>query len=142
MGGFFGWFVVIVGVLAIFNAEKLPELRALLEEKFKSSVDVAKEGSKLAKNRIKQVKTEMENKKNAEEQKEAEDNTPEEIEESLKFMGSFINKNKKAPAAAQPAAAQPATAQPAAAQKVAAKAETKVPEAVKEDKPVDLENRY
>lgn len=135
MGGFFGWFVVIVGVLAIFNAEKLPELRALLEEKFKSSVDVAKEGSKLAKNRIKQVKTEMENKKNAEEQKEAEDNTPEEIEESLKFMGSFINKNQKDKGT-------PEAAQPAAEQKVAAKAETKVPEAVKEDKPVDLENRY
>jgi len=135
MGGFFGWFVVIVGVLAIFNAEKLPELRALLEEKFKSSVDVAKEGSKLAKNRIKQVKTEMENKKNTEEKKEAEDNTPEEIEESLKFMGSFINKNKKAKAA-------PEAAQTATEEKVVAKAETKAPEVAKEDKPVDLENRY
>ncbi len=139
MGGFFGWFVVIVGVLAIFNAEKLPELRALLEEKFKNSVDVAKEGSKLAKDRIKQVKTEMENKKNTEEKKEAEDNTPEEIEESLKFMGSFINKNQKVKEA--PAAAQPAV-KPAVAQKVAAKVETKAPATVKEDKPVDLENRY
>ena len=129
MGGFFGWFVVIVGVLAIFNAEKLPELRSLMEEKFKNSVDAAKEGSKKAKTKIKQVKTDIENKKNAEEKEEADDNTPEEIEESLKFMGSFINQKTAAPAAEQPA-------------------EEKVEEVVEEieeveeEKPVDLENRY
>ncbi len=134
MGGFFGWFVVIVGVLAIFNAEKLPELRALLEEKFKNSVDVAKEGSKIAKKRIKQVKTEMENKKNAEEKTEAEDNTPEEIEESLKFMGSFINKNKKTKSDAEPQ--QPT--ENVSEEKV----QEKVQEVVEEEKPVDLENRY
>jgi len=92
MGGFLGWFVVIVGVLAIFNAEKLPELRALIEEKFKNSIDAAKEGSKLAKDRIKQVKTDMENKKtSADEEDETDENTPEEIAESLKFMGSYLN---------------------------------------------------
>lgn len=92
MGGFLGWFVVIVGVLAIFNAEKLPELRALIEEKFKNSIVAAKEGSKLAKDRIKQVKTDMENKKtSADEEDETDENTPEEIAESLKFMGSYLN---------------------------------------------------
>ena len=134
MGGFFGWFVVIVGVLAIFNAEKLPELRAMLEEKFKNSVDAAKEGSKKAKTKIKQVKTDMENKKNAEEQKEEDDNTPEEIEESLKFMGSFINKNRKAKVA--PEAAQPAE------EAVKENAVEKVEEVAEAEKPVDLENRY
>ena len=66
MGGFWGWFFAFVGVLAIFNAEKLPALKALMEEKLKISLDVAKEGSKRAKVKIKQVKTDMENKKMAE----------------------------------------------------------------------------
>ena len=39
MGGFWGWFIVFVGVLAIFNAEKLPAIRKMLEEKFKDSVE-------------------------------------------------------------------------------------------------------
>ena len=64
MTGFMGWFLTIVLVLAIFNAEKLPALRMLLEQKLKDSLDVAKEGSKIAKDKIKQVKTDIENKKN------------------------------------------------------------------------------
>lgn len=96
MGGFFGWFLVIVGVLAIFNAEKLPALRAMLEEKFKGSLDVAKEVSKTTKNKIEKVKTEIDNKKNApQETKESEENTPEETEEALKFMSEYINKNQE-----------------------------------------------
>jgi len=91
MSGFFGWFLVFVAVLAIFNAEKLPAIRQMLENKFKDSLEAAKEGSKVAKDKIKQVKTDMENKKaaaNAE--PESEENTPEEIEESLKFMDNII----------------------------------------------------
>ena len=65
MGGFFGWFLVIVGVLAIFNAEKLPALRQMLDEKLKGSLDVAKEVSKTTKNKIEKVKTEIDNRKNA-----------------------------------------------------------------------------
>lgn len=133
MGGFFGWFIVIVGVLAIFNAEKLPELRALFEEKLKNSMDAAKEGSKLAKDKIKQVKTDMENKKTEASKKEDDDDdieSPEEIEESLKFMGSFLKKGEPAEKAAETtvAAATPQT-EP-----------EKKPEP-KEDKPVDLEHR-
>lgn len=96
MTGFMGWFLTIVLVLAIFNAEKLPALRMLLEQKLKDSLDAAKEGSKIAKDKIKQVKTDIENKKNTQaEEPEAEENTPEEIEESLKFMGDFIKQNSK-----------------------------------------------
>ena len=63
MGGFFGWFLVFIGVLAIFNAEKLPALRQMLEEKFKGSLDIAKEVSKNTKTKIEKVKTEIDNKK-------------------------------------------------------------------------------
>ena len=96
MGGFFGWFLVFIGVLAIFNAEKLPALRAMLEEKFKGSLDVAKEVSKTTKNKIEKVKTEIDNKKNApQEIKEPEENTPEETEEALKFMSNYITKKEE-----------------------------------------------
>lgn len=90
-----GWIIVIIGVLAIFNAEKLPALRQMLEERFKDSMVAAKEGSKLAKDKIKQVKADIDSKKNAEPTaKPSEENTPEEIEESLQFMGSFIKEGE------------------------------------------------
>lgn len=93
MGGFFGWFLVFVAVMAIFNAEKLPALRQMLEEKMRGSVEAAKEGAKLANDKIKKVKTDIENKKNAPAAEvEPEENTQEEIEESLQFMGNFIKK--------------------------------------------------
>lgn len=96
MGGFFGWFLVIVGVLAIFNAEKLPALRQMLYEKLKGSLDAAKEVSKTTKNKIEKVKTEIDNRKNAQqEEKEAEENTPEETAEALNFMSNYINKKEK-----------------------------------------------
>ena len=96
MGGFFGWFLVIVGVLAIFNAEKLPALRQMLDEKLKGSLDAAKEVSKTTKNKIEKVKTEIDNRKNAQqEEKEAEENTPEETAEALNFMSNYINKKEK-----------------------------------------------
>ena len=96
MGGFFGWFLVIVGVLAVFNAEKLPALRQMLDEKLKGSLDAAKEVSKTTKNKIEKVKTEIDNRKNAQqEEKEAEENTPEETAEALNFMSNYINKKEK-----------------------------------------------
>ena len=96
MGGFMGWFIVFVGVLAIFNAEKLPAIRKMLEEKFKDSVDAAKEGSKAAQAKLKQVKTEIENKKNAPQpQAEPEENSPEEIDEALQFMKGLVKEGKK-----------------------------------------------
>ncbi|MBQ9034758.1 MAG: hypothetical protein IJ099_02200 [Alphaproteobacteria bacterium] len=93
----FGWILVIIVVLAIFNAERLPALRQQLEEKLKGSVVAAKEGSKLAKDKIQKVKTDIENKKTTVAQAEAEENTPEEIAESMEFMGTFVqeHENKK-----------------------------------------------
>ena len=92
MSGFLGWFLVFIAVLAVFNAEKLPAIRQMLENKFKDSLEAAKEGSKVAKDKIKQVKTDIENKKAAAAnvEQEPEENTPEEIEESLKFMDNII----------------------------------------------------
>lgn len=129
MTGFMGWFLTIVLVLAIFNAEKLPALRRLLEEKLKTSMDAAKEGSKIAKDKLKQVKTDIENKKNAPaSEQDPEENTPEEIEESLKFMGDFIKQNNK-PEDKVSAAPEPV--------------EEKKPEVKPdEDAPIDLEHRY
>lgn len=91
------WLLVIVVVLAIFNAEKLPALRQMLEEKLKDSVDVAKVSSKIAKDKIQKVKSDIENKKNAQVEVEAEENTPEEIAESLEYMGAIVqeHENKK-----------------------------------------------
>ena len=125
MGGFFGWFLVIVGVLAIFNAEKLPALRAMLEEKFKGSLDVAKEVSKTTKNKIEKVKTEIDNKNNApQETKEPEENTPEETEEALKFMSEYINKNQEET--------------PTAVSEQTEKEPEKTEDTPQEDKPIDL----
>ena len=135
MGGFMGWFLTFLLVLAIFNAEKLPALREKVEEKIKNSVDAAKEGSKLASNKIKQVKNDIENRKNAVGQVEAEENTQEEIAESLQFMGNYLK---------QEMADQNAQNTDAAAQETAAEPEKSEPEAevADEDKPIDLENRY
>lgn len=125
MGGFFGWFLVIVGVLAIFNAEKLPALRAMLEEKFKGSLDVAKEVSKTTKNKIEKVKTEIDNKKNApQETKGPEENTPEETEEALKFMSNYITKKEE----------ETPTTVPEQTEKEPEKTE----DTPQEDKPIDL----
>ena len=131
MGGFFGWFLVLIVVMAIFNAEKLPELRRILEEKMKGSVEAAKEGAKLANDKIKKVKTDMENKKNAPAAEvEPEENTPEEIEESLQFMGNYIKKEgDKIEEVKQPEAEQKENA------------EDVIVTEPDEDAPIDLENR-
>jgi len=96
MSGFFSWFLVIVGVLVIFNAEKLPALRRILEEKFKDSVDLAKESSKTIKNKVDKVKSDIDNRKNSARQPdEPEENSDEEIEEALNFMTSYVNPENK-----------------------------------------------
>lgn len=131
----FGWILVIIGVLAIFNAEKLPALKQMMEDKFKDSMDAAKVGSKIAKNKIKQVKADIDSKKNAEPQeKEREENTPEEIEESLQFMGSFIKKDE-----AETKAEDKKTPQKEAEKVIELPQE---PTESENDGKVDLENRY
>lgn len=131
MDGFFGWFLVIVGVLAVFNAEKLPALRQMLEEKFKDSLDAAKEGSKTMKDKIEKVKTDMDNRKNVPQaEKETEENTPEETEEALQFMSNYINKDESEKAAVK-------SEETAQAQETTV-ATTEENEKAEEDKPVDL----
>ena len=95
MGGFFGWFLVIVAVIAILNAEKLPAWRKLLEEKLKDSVEAAKVGAEKAKTKMEKVKSDIDAKKNSVKTAEAEENTPEEIEEALKMMGDYVKSDKK-----------------------------------------------
>ena len=132
MGGFFGWFLVIVGVLAIFNAEKLPALRQMLEEKFKDSLDAAKEVSKTTKSKIEKVKTDIDNRKNAPQaEKEPEENTPEETEEALQFMGNYIKQSEQAETSA-------ANEQHAAPAEENTAPEPAAPAEEPEDKPVDL----
>lgn len=99
----FGWLVVIIVVLAIFNAEKLPALKQQMEEKLKGGMVAAKEGSKLAKDKIQKVKTDIESKKSEATKAEAEENTPEEIAESMEFMGSFVQEEEKKRANKHPA---------------------------------------
>jgi hypothetical protein len=91
----FEWLLVIIVVVAIFNAEKLPALRQMLEDKFKDSVDVAKVSSKIAKDKIQKVKSDIENKKNSQVEAEVEENTPEEIAESMEFMGAIVQEHEQ-----------------------------------------------
>lgn len=71
--GFWGWFLVVVVVAAIFGAGKLPELKQVAEEKFKFLADAAQKGKKELEAKINETK------KNREEVKEAkkEDNAEE-----------------------------------------------------------------
>lgn len=132
MGGFLGWFIVFVGVLAIFNAEKLPAIRKMLEEKFKDSVDAAKEGSKAAQAKLKQVKTDIENKKNAPQpQAEPEENSPEEIDEALQFMKGLVKEGKKTAKKAEEIAEDAAKEQ----------VEVATPSEPEDEAPIDLDKR-
>ena len=135
MGGFFGWFLVFVAVAAIFNAEKLPALRQMMENKMKDSVEAAKEGAKVANDKIKKVKADIENKKNAPAAEiEPEENTPEEIEESLQFMGNYIKKGDDKENEAQEKKDSKKS------EDIVEKTDTDS-EKKDEDAPIDLENR-
>lgn len=134
MGGFFGWFLTFILVVAIFNAEKWPSLRSMIEEKIKESVDAAKEGSKLASDKIKQVKTGLDTKRNATKTKnEAEENTPEEIAESLQFMENYIKPEEKLENT-------PKSVENTNIQEIEPDAETL--ELSEDEKPIDLEHHY
>ena len=52
----FSWILVIIIVVAIFNADKLPELRKALEAKTKEGVEAVKKGQQMAQEKIAQVK--------------------------------------------------------------------------------------
>ena len=139
MGGFMGWFLTFLIVVAVFNAEKLPALREMFEEKFKNSVDAAKEGSKIAKDKIKKVKTEIENKKSAPAEKEdPEENTPEEIAAELEVMSKYVP-SEKSETAETPKSEGSILDQYVPDEEPAPATPETEPE---EEKPIDLEHRY
>ncbi|MBQ7303387.1 MAG: hypothetical protein IJW75_00510 [Alphaproteobacteria bacterium] len=67
-----GWILVIVLVVAIFNADKLPELRKTLEAKTQEGLEAVKKGQKIAQEKIAQVKekAKKENKETAKKEDE------------------------------------------------------------------------
>ncbi len=64
-----GWILVIVLVVAIFNADKLPELRKTLEAKTQEGLEAVKKGQKKAQEKIAQVKEKAKKEKIKEESK-------------------------------------------------------------------------
>lgn len=153
MSGFWGWFLVIVGVLAVFNAEKLPALRRLLEEKFKDSVDLAKESSKTIKDKVDKVKSDIDNRKNAVAAKdvEPEENSAEEIEDALQFMKGYVKDGESSEDVKTEEVVEAKTENTEDANKKADdfdlesifKENAASDSASKdEDKPIDLEHRY
>ncbi len=61
--GFWSWVLVIVLVVVIFQADKLPELKKFLEKSAKGGLDAAKKGAKNVEEKIAKVKAEKEKKK-------------------------------------------------------------------------------
>ncbi|MBQ8870954.1 MAG: hypothetical protein IJ019_06230 [Alphaproteobacteria bacterium] len=51
-----GWLLVIILVVAIFNADKLPDLKKLIETKTKEGVEAVKKGQQKAQEKLAQVK--------------------------------------------------------------------------------------
>ena len=51
-----GWLVVIIVVVAIFNADKLPDLKKAIEAKTKEGVEAMKKGQQKAQEKLAQVK--------------------------------------------------------------------------------------
>ncbi len=44
--GFWGWFIVIVLVVAVFSADRLPDLKQLFEKTTKEGLEVIKQSKK------------------------------------------------------------------------------------------------
>lgn len=62
--GFWGWFLVVVLVAAVFSADRLPELKKLLESKTKEGLDAVKKGTKNVEEKIAKIKEEKDKKGN------------------------------------------------------------------------------
>lgn len=67
--GFWGWFLVIVLVVAVFSADRLPDFVQSLKEKAAEGAEAVKKGKKEMEEKIAQVK-EKASKKEQEEDKE------------------------------------------------------------------------
>jgi len=60
------WLLVIILVVAIFNADKLPELKNAIEAKAKEGVEAVKKGQQKAQEKLAQVKETKAKKENKE----------------------------------------------------------------------------
>lgn len=58
----FGWLIVILAVVAIFNADKLPQIKSTIEAKTKEGVEAVKKSAKKAEEKIAQTKAKKEDK--------------------------------------------------------------------------------
>lgn len=58
----FGWLIVILAVVVIFNADKLPQIKSTIEAKTKEGVEAVKKGAKKAEEKIAQTKAKKEDK--------------------------------------------------------------------------------
>ncbi len=65
--GFWSWVLVIVLVVAIFSADKLPDLKKFIEKSTKDGLEAAKKGAKNVEEKIAKVKAEKEKKKDSDE---------------------------------------------------------------------------
>ena len=65
-----GWLIVIIVVVAIFNADKLPDLKKAIEAKTKEGVEAVKKGQQKAQEKIAQVKEAKAKKENAKKDEE------------------------------------------------------------------------
>ena len=65
-----GWLIVIIVVVAIFNADKLPDLKKAIEAKTKEGVEAVKKGQQKAQEKIAQVKEAKAKKENAKKNEE------------------------------------------------------------------------
>ena len=52
-----GWLLVIILVVAIFNADKLPDLKKKIEAKTKEGVEAVKKSQKMAQEKLAQAKS-------------------------------------------------------------------------------------
>lgn len=52
LSGFWGWFLVVVFVVLVFSADRLPEWKKSLEVIAKDGVDAVKKGTKTAQEKI------------------------------------------------------------------------------------------
>lgn len=65
--GFWGWFLVIVLVVAIFSADRLPELKKFIEKTTKEGANMVKQGKKTMEDKITKAKAEKKKKSDDEE---------------------------------------------------------------------------
>lgn len=62
--GFWSWFLIVVAIVAVFNAHRLPEFKQSLEELSKDGLDAVKKGTKAAQDKIVQMKNKEKQNKN------------------------------------------------------------------------------